>query len=165
MRRNEIKTMRNLFRNSIVVLWGIFLATACHTDIIYHSYQPLPYKGWKKSDTLFFQVPLTDTIPGSLKIFAEVRNKINYPYRDLYLLIRHNLPDSTVYRTDTLNFSLANKEGQWLGNGWGGLYSSEHLIRKGLFVHTTGRYTFKVTHGMKDETLIGLNDIGIRIQQ
>ncbi|MBB3896503.1 gliding motility lipoprotein GldH [Bacteroides pyogenes] len=156
--------MKNQFRNSLFSLLGILLISACHTDIIYHSYQSLPYKGWGKSDTLFFHVSLTDTFPTALKISAEVRNRINYPYCNLYLFVRHNLPDSTIFRTDTLEFSLANKDGQWLGKGWGGIYTSECPIRRNLPAHP-GQYTLKVTHGLKDEKVAGLSDIGIRIQK
>lgn len=158
------KTMKSLFRNSLLSLWGVILATACYTDTVYHSYQSLPCKGWSKSDTVFFQVSLTDPLPNTLKVFAEVRNRTDYPYRNLHLFVCHNLPDSTNFRTDTLEFSIADKEGKWQGNGWGGIYVSECPVREEQEVHP-GKYTFKVIHGMKDERLMGINDIGIRIQK
>lgn len=156
--------MRSLLRNSLFCLLGMCLITACDKNIVYHSYQSLPTKGWTKSDTLSFHIPVRDSIPSTLKIFAEVRNESNYPYHDLYLYVNDNLLDSTTWCTDTIAISLADSTGRWTGKGWGSIYQASTFIKS---VHPIypGNYTIRVMHGMKDEKLIGLNDIGIRIER
>ena len=126
--------MKSLLRNSLFCLFGACLMAACNENTVYHSYQSLPNEGWGKSDTLSFQCPVTDSIPGTLRLFAEVRNRSEYPYRNLYLFIHENLLDSTVWRTDTIAVNLADS-------------------------------TVKIVHGMQDEKLTGLNDVGIRIEK
>lgn len=156
--------MKNLFRNSLFCLFGAYLMVACDENIVYHSYQSLPAEGWAKGDTLTFQIPVTDSIPSTLKLFAEVRNRSNYPYQDLYLFIDENLEDSTVWRTDTLSMNLADSTGRWKGNGWGTIYQSAAFIKTVRPLHP-GNYTVKVVNGMNDEKLNGLNDIGIRVEK
>ena len=109
--------MKSLLRNSLFCLFGACLMAACNENTVYHSYQSLPNEGWGKSDTLSFQCPVTDSIPGTLRLFAEVRNRSEYPYRNLYLFIHENLLDSTVWRTDTIAVNLADSTGRWTGNG------------------------------------------------
>lgn len=154
--------MKTLLRNSSLLLLVAWLATACIEHTVYHSYQPIPCRGWNKSDTLIFRVPIADSL-STLQLFAEVRNKNEYPYQDLYLIVSHNLQDSTVFQTDTLRFILADKEGKWQGAGWGSLFQSALPI--GTAIARPGNYTFKLSQGMKDETLGGITDVGIKIER
>ena len=163
IKRNR-KIMKSLLRNSLFCLLGICLMAACNENTVYHSYQSLPDEGWGKSDTLSFFVPITDSLPPTLRLFAEVRNRTDYPYQDLHLFISQNLQDSTVWRTDTIAIHLTDSTGRWFGKGWGSVYQSETFIRSVRPLHP-GNYTFKVVSGMKDDILQGINDVGIRISR
>lgn len=163
IRRNS-QLMKSLLKNSILSLFSACLLTACNEHTVYHSYQSLPNKGWGKSDTLSFQIPITDSVPTTLRLFAEVRNSIEYPYHNLHLFISQNLQDSTVWRTDTIAFCLADSTGRWTGHGWGSIYQSETFITSVRPLHPTN-YTIKIMSGMKDEKLQGLSDVGIRIEK
>ena len=111
IKRNR-KIMKSLLRNSLFCLLGICLMAACNENTVYHSYQSLPDEGWGKSDTLSFLIPVTDSIPPTLRLFAEVRNRTDYPYHNLHLFISQNLQDSTVWRTDTITINrLIPREG------------------------------------------------------
>ena len=163
IRRNS-QLMKSLLKNSILSLFSACLLTACNEHTVYHSYQSLPNKGWGKSDTLSFLIPVTDSIPPTLRLFAEVRNRTDYPYHNLYLFISQNLQDSTVWRTDTITINLADSTGRWIGNGWGSIYQSAVFIKSVRPLYPAN-YTFKIMNGMKDEKLSGINDIGIRIER
>lgn len=156
--------MKSLLKNSILSLFSACLLTACNEHTVYHSYQSLPNEEWGKSDTLSFHIPITDSVPTTLRLFAEVRNSIEYPYHDLHLFISQNLQDSTVWRTDTIAIHLTDSTGRWFGKGWGSVYQSETFIRSVRPLHP-GNYTFKVVSGMKDDVLQGINDVGIRISR
>lgn len=138
--------------------------TACNENTVYHSYQTLPEEGWAKSDTLSFQIPIIDSVPPTMRLFAEVRNRSNYPYRNLHLFISQNLQDSTVFQIDTLTINLADSTGKWKGKGWGSIYQSAIFFKSVRPLHS-GNYTFKIISGMKDEMMNGLNDIGIRVEK
>lgn len=153
--------MRSLLKNSILAIVAATAISACDDHTVYHSYQSIPEKGWKKSDTLFFQMPINDSLT-ILRLSAGVRNENNYPYQDLYLFVSHNLEDSTKWQTDTLKFTLSDKEGKWIGTGWGNLYQSVQPMQSAIIRHA-GKYTIKVSHGMKDEILNGISDVGIKV--
>lgn len=155
--------MKSLLRNSVLCLLTMWIAIGCDTRTVYHTYLPVPQKGWGKNDTLFFHVPLSDSLT-LLYLTAGVRNESSYPYQNLYLFVSHNLEDSAQWKTDTLEFKLTDKEGRWKGTGWGSLYQST-LPMKSAGLRHAGHYTIKVTHGMKDEVLKGVSDIGIEIEK
>lgn len=157
------REMRNLFKNKIWLLPAVWLIAACSENAVYHSYRPIPSAGWEKGDTLFFNVAVADSLQ-PLQLFAEIRNKSNYAYRNLYLSVSHNLEDSTVWKTDTLLFILADEEGKWTGTGWGSLFQSTLPIGT-VSVQHPGNYTFKVVHDMQDVLLKGVNDVGIRVDR
>jgi gliding motility-associated lipoprotein GldH len=55
--------------------------------------------------------------------------------------------------------------GRWTGKGWGYLFQSTFDIGEYTSVNPVGMRTVKVIHYMDDETLTGINDIGIRIEK
>lgn len=118
--------------------------------------------GWSKKDTLRYNVPITDSLR-ILDITAEVRNEDNYPYRELYLIVSHNLEDSTKWESDTLKFTLTNASGRWNGKGWN-LYESKPIALKQAANRHPGHFMFKVIHAMKDNQLKGISDVGIHIR-
>lgn len=155
--------MTNLLRNISLLLLTAWLASACMEHTVYHSYQSLPTKGWGKGDTLIFRVTIPDSLQ-TLKLFAEVRNDNKYAYQNLYLVVASNLQDSTVFETDTLELTLADKEGRWTGKGWGSLFQSGRPLGTAVTRHP-GNYTFKISQGMKDEQLSGISDVGIKVMR
>lgn len=157
--------MKSLLRNSLWCLIGICISVACtEKNTVYHSYLSVPNEGWSKSDTLFFQITLNDPPPTHLDLFAEVRNLNKYPYQNLYLFVSQNMQNRTIWKTDTLEIKLTDPKGKWKENTWGSLHQSLSPIRT-IVTPRPGKYTIKVVHGMKDLQLLGLNDVGIRIEK
>lgn len=140
------------------ILWG-----SCTDHIVYHSYHHFPKQRWGKSDTITLDLHIKDSVPSNTGITFLVRNQSNYPYQDFNAMVFHNMPDSTQWRAYKLNFILADKDGRWNGDGWGGLYQSS--VSLGNAYVSPGNYTFKVIHQMPDEQLVGINDIGILIEK
>ncbi|MDR0938153.1 MAG: gliding motility lipoprotein GldH [Mediterranea sp.] len=156
--------MRSLPKSNLLVLALALLVAACDTPVVYHSYHALPVGGWAKDDTLVFPLSVADTLPATFRLFVEVRNNTAYPYRDLSLVVAQNLEDSTVTTTDTLVFALADSTGLWTGRGWGSLYQSETFVRD-VRTQGAGIYTVAIRSGMSDERLMGVNDVGVRLEK
>lgn len=166
--KNLLK-MTNRFKNRSLCLKGILLLSvasllsACDGQVVYHSFQSLPTTGWLRNDTLSFDVEVTDSLT-YYKLFVEVRNRNNYPYQNLPLAIRYIAEDSIASPTDTIQLILADKDGIWKGDGWGGLYQTA-MAAGSIRIGRSGTYHFQVTHALPDENLPGINDIGIRLER
>lgn len=150
-------------RKSLILLFAASLCMACDKQTVYHTFQSLPTEGWQRKDTLFFNV----TIPDSATLYnisVEIRNRNNYPYQNLPLLIYYDSPEAQNIKRDTLEMELADSDGIWLGDGWGGLYQS--TLHAGLIhIGKAGEYRFKIMHLLPDEVLPGINDVGIKLKR
>ncbi|WP_321481302.1 gliding motility lipoprotein GldH [uncultured Bacteroides sp.] len=155
--------MKNRKRNSFYFIIILLLSSSCNNKTVYHSFLHIPDSGWDKNDTLSFNISVKDSMT-YLHLSAEVRNKNDYPYQNLYLFIKNNLKDSSTWKIDTLRFLLIDKKGNWLGNGWGSLYQLDKPFDS-LFVPHPGTFQIKISHGMKDVSLKGINDIGVRVER
>jgi gliding motility-associated lipoprotein GldH len=158
--------MKHLLKNAVLLLILMPAVVACaDKDVAYHSYLYVPEKGWDKDDTLTFDVQITDTVPTHYNLYVQVRNRSDYPYCNLLLLVNHNLKDSAVVVTDTVRCTLADDAGRWEGEGLGGLFQAYFHADEYIARYPVGSRTVTVVHGMEDQTLQGINDLGIRIEK
>lgn len=164
--KNLLKNKRFLRKSvhkSLILLFVASLLTACDKQTVYHVYYPLPTDGWQRKDTLFFHVNVTDSAT-LYQLSVEVRNRNNYPYQNLPLLVYYDSPEVCNIKRDTLNLRLANSAGIWQGDGWGGLYQSSFPAGT-IHIRKAGEYRFKITYLLTDELLPGINDIGINLKR
>lgn len=161
--------MKDLLKNKKTLLKSfalLFIAgfyVACDEQTVYHSFQSLPTDGWQRSDTLFFNATVADSAT-RYRISVEVRNRSNYPYQNLPVLLCHDNPEGTDPKKDTLELKLADSAGIWLGDGWGGLFQSTFPAGS-IPIEKPGEYHFKIIHLLPDEVLPGINDIGIKLER
>lgn len=159
---NPLKN-RNLLLKSLILLLAASLFGACDKRKVYHAYQSLPDEGWRRTDTLCFSAEVPDS-QTYCKLSVEVRNRNDYPYQNLLLSIGCTTPDSLSSPTDTLHLTLADEEGIWKGKGWGGLYQNSFPAGS-VRIGKPGTYLFKIAYTFPDETLPGINDIGIKLER
>lgn len=99
-----------------------------------------------------------------VKLFAEIRNTLKYPYADFYLVIRQNMADSLSWQTDTIHMQLADSLGKWKGKGWGNYYQNECYVKNIKLPPHPFQATIRASQGMKDNKLKGISDVGFRIE-
>lgn len=135
---------------------------ACDRKRVYEEFSAIPASGWEKYSVANFKVPIAQK-DRNYNLYLNSRNLENYPYSNLWLFIEIMSPDSVFIR-DTLEFQLALPNGKWTGRGTGGVYENQFNYKTNVFFPEIGTYTFQVQHGMRDNELVGLKDIGIRLE-
>jgi gliding motility-associated lipoprotein GldH len=146
-----------------LLLLSMFLLSCNNDDIIYEKTKKLPEVQWYMDDVQKFNVEIDDTT-AHYDFLIIIRNTIDYNYANLFLFLNTLTPDDEIAK-DTLQFLLADKEGKWLGKGKGNFKESIFLLQHGLMFSQQGTYSFEFTQGMREETLVGIADIGIRIEK
>jgi len=141
----------------------LVLFSACDKNRIFEEYKKIPKTGWEKDSVLVFNVPVTDTLQNH-NLFINVRNSINYSFSNLWLFVEINQPGE-IALTDTFELSLASPSGEWLGDGFGGIKTRQVVYRTGVFFPVSGQYQINIQHGMREEMLSGITDIGFRIEK
>jgi len=148
---------------------GLFLLTlslfSCREGSYYHHFERLPLSGWSMYETLHFVDSLSADAPEVLKLELNLRHNATFPYQNLWLYIKTTTSDDRI-RRDTVNWTLAEPSGHWLGSGWGSLYNDKYILPDIEIKDTGARRWFKIeiNHGMRDKTLTGIEDIGICVR-
>lgn len=145
---------------SLLLLTGL---VSCDRKRVFESYSELDKNGWNKDSVVVFDVPVTDTIKNH-NLYVNIRNKGTYAYSNLWLFMTTGSPDGQ-FRTDTVEFTLAEPSGRWKGSGIGGLHDNQILYKNSVYFPHKGIYVFKIKQGMRDNVLQGIRDIGIRLEK
>jgi gliding motility-associated lipoprotein GldH len=140
------------------------LLCACQENSYYHRSEVPPSTGWEMNRTLYFQDSLRENTPELLHMEVELRHNNLYPYQNLWLYLRTRTSDGTD-RLDSINWTLAEPSGKWLGNGWGSLYSLSYRLPDLKIRKTKGSKWFVVEmqHGLKDPVLEGVESLGLHL--
>ncbi|MDR1171032.1 MAG: gliding motility lipoprotein GldH [Bacteroidales bacterium] len=136
---------------------------ACDPDKIYESNVNIPADGWSRTEHARFEVEITDTV-SPCNVYINVRNSSKYKYMELWLFVDVHSPSGALER-DTTRIMLADHRGKWLGNGLGDKFDTRMFLRKNVRFPVTGKYVFEYEQGSRDEPLIGIDDIGLRIEK
>lgn len=156
--------MRKL--KSIIILIIALSGIAACTDpaCLYYSYQSLPGAEWKQTDTICFEVNIPDSLT-DYHMHIALRHASGYPYRNLSLGCAMQRNDSTPLTAPRqMDLTLASPDGEWLSDGWAGIYHAESEYGN-IHPQHTGTYRIKVWHCMTDSLLQGICDVGIKIDR
>lgn len=150
------------FLPAVCLIGVVFLS--CQGNSHYHHSESIPAKGWDLNETLYFKDSLRDDVPDNMHFEVNIRHSNLYPYQNLWLYIRTRTSDGTN-RLDSINWTLSEPSGRWLGTGWGSLYNLTQRLPDLNIRKTFGTrwFSIEVQHGLQDETLPGIEDIGIHL--
>ena len=155
--------MRNSSSGNIVslIIASCFLFS-CGKNTVYNEFQPIQNRIWNKQDVYFFNFEIKEnSIPYNVSL--QLRNNNMYPYQNIWILCEEILP-SKVSATDTIEYMLADDFGKWTGNGIT-LFQNRIALKSAYHFPDTGKYTISIRHGMRDNELKGLENIGLFIEK
>lgn len=145
----------------------IFLATvlfsACDQKRVFESYDTLKDDAWYINQRPSYFVEIKDTT-SEHTIYFNVRHTGIYKYSNLFVLFTIQGPRAKA-ESQRLEFKLAEADGKWLGSGLGDIYSNQIKVMENVKFPHKGVYSFTLEQNMRDNPLLGIEDIGIRIEK
>lgn len=147
----------------ILLNFVIISIAACDSNRVFDEYHHFRDARWNRYELAEFSFSVQDT-KNPHNFFLSLRNSTDYEYSNLYLFMKTYLPDST-YTVDTIECLLADSKGKWYGKGMGKTKESRILLRNDLVFPQAGRYVVKFEQAMRVEDLIGIEDIGVRVEK
>ena len=140
----------------IIALFLFIVSCNSAPTTFIHSFEQ---QTWNFKEGVWFEFDVEQ--PGFFDLELFFQNTLDYPYRNIYLLIQtyHN---DTLLRHDTLQYPITDKYGKWLGGGIGKNKNNYFLEEKKNF-QDPGKYKIMITHGMRENPLAGTNKIGLKI--
>ena len=155
--------MQQFLKEVIMISFILVMVISCYwSDTLYHQYRKVG-DGWTREDTLSFVLPSLPT-DCSLHLAVDIRYTDKFPYRYLWLQIRHNLKDSLFWQTDTLRCAMFDEAGHPLGEGIAGIYQLEVPFKNIISVDNL-HGSIKINHCLVDDYLNEIMDVGINIVQ
>lgn len=152
--------MKNRF---LLAIFVSLTFAACKNNDVFFQYKAVNAKGWNKDSLYTFDIQISDTT-STYNVYVNVRNRGEYPYQNLWLFLDKTSPDK-VEMKDSIECYLADQRGKWLGSGIGSVMEMPILYQENVRFTKSGIYRYKIVHGMRDTTLTGINDIGMRIEK
>lgn len=139
-----------------------WICSACHINSKYERFYSINREGWSKDSTLNFPVHF-DKDKQSYDLSMHIRNTNNYRYSNIWLFVCIQSPQGEQL-IDTVEFTLAEPSGKWLGSGLGELFSQQFLYKENIAFPDSGVYKISIQQAMRDETLMGIDALGISIE-
>lgn len=146
--------------NWIMILGISFVFVQCDSPHFYQQ-QASTQNNWDKDAALNYDFEVTDS--GKYDFYLLTRNDNEYPYSNLYLFTQMTTPKGEIF-TDTLQYYMAFQDGEWVGTG-NSLKELYLLYRENVSLKDTGVYKLSVWHGMREDRLIGIEDISLIVDK
>ena len=147
-------------RRNILILIVSLLRVGCQGDIVYTAFNTLPHAGWAADSSLCYQPTIIDSV-SDYQMLITIRHTDAYPYQNLWLFVDIE-KDSVSLRRDTIECYMANERGEWLGGGLS-IHELPLLYSDSYQFANSGEYHISITQGMREDTLIGIKEVGVKI--
>ncbi len=156
--------VRNLETITLLLLLLLTMALiSCDSKRVFEEHIPLEKGVWNVKNELKFSVAISDLL-SRYNVYLNVRNGPEYPYSNIFMFMNTVFPDGHIAR-DTIELTLADYDGRWLGSGMGSVKFSRFLFQKNVQFKQAGTYHFSFEQAMRVHELNGIHDIGLRIEK
>jgi gliding motility-associated lipoprotein GldH len=153
-----LKNIRVFFFLSVIAA-----LTSCDRNVVFEKNVQLPENRWEMNNIIRLDAEIKDTV--SLhNIYINVRNAGGYQFSNLYLFLTTHTPNDEESR-DTVELTLADDRGKWLGDGSGDIWDNRILFKKHFRFPEAGMYHFELQQAMRVNPLPQIMDAGLRIEK
>ena len=148
----------------ILPLLALVLLASCGKNVVLDELHSFKDSRWHM-DSVVTVVWEPEQSEDAVFMSMYIRHSTEYPYNNLFLFRSIESTQGVEY-TDTVNVALADPLGVWNGSGMSNLKTLEIPIGQGAVrFRDDERYTLKITQGMRDTVLYGIQDVGVQFEQ
>ncbi len=124
---------------------------------------------WPVYEKVLFTLDKGSENPVNLMIY--IRNNKNYPYSNLFLIAKLKTGDSLLL-CDTLEYAMADAQGQWLGKGFLEVKESKLWWRENYQLPAVENINVQLEHALRSynsekglDTLEGIVGVGFAVEE
>ncbi|MDP1623901.1 MAG: gliding motility lipoprotein GldH [Bacteroidales bacterium] len=156
-------TLKTETKNLFLLFLLVMVMISCDQNRVIDENIALEKATWNVNNKLQFDVAISDLLL-RYNVYLNVRNGPEYPFSNLFLFMNTIFPNGHI-SCDTIELTLADYDGRWLGSGMGSVKFSRFLLQKDVRFKQTGKYRFILEQAMRVNELNGIHDIGLRIEK
>ncbi len=153
---------RNLFL-FIAAIGLLCFTTGCNSGSVVQEKFTIPSGEWNIKQGFVAKVNISDT-QNPYNFYLNIRNGGNYPYSNLHVFVTTTFPNGKK-AIDTVNCTLADKSGRWLGSGMGDLIDNRIMYKFNRKFPLKGKYLFTIQHAMRDTMVPAIFNVGLSIEK
>lgn len=147
---------------------GFFVVCAflssCDEGAVYYRFHPIKNNNWNKQVAVNFLIDSLSVDPDKrYDVVLEIVNNNQYPFQNIWLLVQQNITDTT-FVSDTVEITLADSQGKWLGKGSAGLYQLSVPYKTSITLDSTRAYLVRIRQVMKDNPIKGIEKVGLLVK-
>lgn len=161
--------MRKTILTNSFLVFGIALTfISCDKTQIfdeYHSFQ----NGWDKKNSVVFTLD-QEISKKPNNMFINIRTNNDYEFNNLFLITKLEQP-SGLTKVDTLEYEMADSDGNMLGVGFSDIKESKLWYKENVKFPEKGKYKISISQAVRKtgkvkgvEKLKGITEIGFRIE-
>ena len=147
----------------LCIFCAFLFFVSCDRSKVFDLYLEVDSHGWQATDTIDFEFEIDSQENIYYNAIISLRHNNDYSYANIFFFVDVEYPNG-LHRTDTLQYILAAPDGKWLGSGVGEIKYNLLKFKENETMQS-GLYKYKIVHGMRDDVLIGIEDIGLRIER
>lgn len=149
---------------NFIAIMLLLLSAACTENRFYEENYDFKNRIWTIDEIADFQVEI-DSIEVPYQFYINIRNTIEYPYRNLY--VQYTLLDSTdIIEQKLINLQLfESKSGKPFGKSQSGIFSNQILLNDSVYFPNKGNYRLEFKQYMRRDSLPGLVSTGVKLLQ
>jgi gliding motility-associated lipoprotein GldH len=151
--------MKNIAITSALAL---ILFISCNRSEYSKSYH-FDDENWKADNMLQYRFDINDTYE-RYNLYINVRNSDVYAYANIFMFVHFIYPDNTI-AVDTVEGTLADAKGKWLGSGSGKYKNNKFLYKPNISFPQKGTYLFTIEQAMRIESLNGIASVGLELEK
>jgi gliding motility-associated lipoprotein GldH len=154
-------------KSSIAVIMAAVCLFSCDKKRVFDEYKSVGNE-WHKDSVVSFDINEIDTLK-SYNLFVNLRANSKYPFSNLFLIVSIDHPGKLT-NVDTLEYQMADAEGNILGDGFTDIKESR-LFYKEKVKFKKGTYKVHIRHAVREtgkiagmDGLKGITEVGFRIE-
>ncbi|MDB5147220.1 MAG: gliding motility lipoprotein GldH [Mucilaginibacter sp.] len=155
---------RALIHVWLIAVAATLLTTGCSdSKAVIDLNSPVPGHNWTYPNKFRYAVKIDDE-KKPYNLYMNLRVTADYKYSNLFVLITQTGPDKKPV-IKRYELKLATKEGEWLGQGSGNLYSYQVPYKTNFKFPGKGLYQITIEQNMRDNPLREVSDVGLRVEK
>ncbi|MBV7440358.1 gliding motility lipoprotein GldH [Weeksellaceae bacterium TAE3-ERU29] len=146
-----------------LIVGFLSVIVGCESSNNYYQKEVLLSNQWQADSAVTFDVPVKSP-KENYDIFMILRNNNEYPYSNIYFFTEFISPTGNKI-IDTLEYQLAYSNGKWIGSGMSDIKQNTLVYKENINLPDTGTYKLRIKQAMRENPLIGIEDIGLIIEK
>ena len=140
---------------------SLFLFQSCDSErIVYEEFSGPESVAWAAHTPIELSFE-QEANENTYEVIMHIRHNQSYPFSNLFLF-REVYYEGRRQFGDTMEIQLADAYGRWHGKGIGSIKQLDFPYKRSLMkLDGLGKYSFVFSHGMRSETLEGIESIGL----